>query len=254
MPRVYSQSVFVGDVFPTKHSGNITVLKYTDSRTVLVEFNDGRTKIATASNILKKEVGNEYAPNAHGVGYIGLGEFKPYVSGHVASQEYSTWKGMLRRCYEDASWKRHPSYRGCSVSAEWHNFQNFAKWYRGQRGYDLGWQLDKDLTVLGNKIYSPEACALLPREVNNLLVSSKAKRGAYPVGVYWDKHQQTFITRIGRGNGVEVLGRYSEPSAAFGVYKVAKEEHVKAVAEKHKEILSTAIYNNLMNYTVSITD
>lgn len=217
-------------------------------------FCDGHTKSATVRNIVNKEVKNEYHPSICGVGYIGVGKFSAYIKGHVASQEYLIWHGMMRRCYDDEFLKNNLTYLGCSVCESWHNFQNFSEWYVGQKGYSDGWQLDKDLTVLGNKVYSPETCSLIPREVNNLLVNSKAKRGEFPLGVYWDKKKRKFIARISRGNGVEHIGCYTQPEVAFAAYKVIKESYIKEVANKHKDILSDAMYSNLINYTVSITD
>ena len=62
---------------------------------------------------------------------------------------YQTWQNMLMRCYDEKFHARKPAYIGCKVCEEWHNFQNFAKWYEenyyeieGERMY-----LDKDILV-----------------------------------------------------------------------------------------------------------
>jgi hypothetical protein len=72
---------------------------------------------------------------------------------------------MLERCYSG----RYPSYKDVEVCREWHDYQNFAKWYHEQAFDRAGkYQLDKDL--LGNsKIYSPETCCLLKDNINQLL-------------------------------------------------------------------------------------
>ena len=67
---------------------------------------------------------------------------------------YKTWSSMLRRCYSTKYQERCPTYMGCSVSEEWHTFSVFRNWMESQDWQDT--QLDKDLLVEGNKVYSPE--------------------------------------------------------------------------------------------------
>lgn len=77
---------------------------------------------------------------------------------------------MFNRCYSDTYHIVQPTYIGCGVSEEFHNFQNFALWYNKIKydcKYDL--ELDKDFLYEGNKIYSPATCCLLPTEINSNL-------------------------------------------------------------------------------------
>lgn len=110
--------------------------------------------------------------STYGIGYFGVG---PY-SGNIVkdgkptrTKEYESWRGMFKRCYCPKTQERQPSYKGCSVHPDWHNFQTFAKWYTEQPGYVEGWDMDKDLLVEGNKVYGPDTCVLLPRQINSLL-------------------------------------------------------------------------------------
>jgi hypothetical protein len=113
-------------------------------------------------------------PSVHGVGYIGVGEFKPSVSG-VKSQEYNVWVCMLQRCYSEKYQKNHPTYKGCLVCAEWHNFQNFASWYSENSPDDgIKYELDKDLKVGDRgKLYSPNTCSLITQAENSEIASAK---------------------------------------------------------------------------------
>lgn len=81
----------------------------------------------------------------------------------VMCKYYMTWKSMLRRCY-DESYHR-TSYRDCYVCDEWLVFSNFKAWMEKQITNNL--HLDKDILVMGNKIYSPENCAFVPHLVNS---------------------------------------------------------------------------------------
>ena len=91
----------------------------------------------------------------YGVGFNSGGAFKPSTKG-VHSKPYATWKSMLMRCYSDKYHAKFPTYIECSVCAEWLDFQVFASWF--EVNYVDGMQLDKDIKVEGNKIYSPEFC------------------------------------------------------------------------------------------------
>lgn len=77
---------------------------------------------------------------------------------------------MFNRCYNEKYQEEQPTYVGCSVSEEFWNFQNFAKWYN-QKKYTCSYplELDKDLLYEGNKIYAPSKCCLLPKEINTTI-------------------------------------------------------------------------------------
>jgi len=88
---------------------------------------------------------------------------------------------MLERCYSSDYHRRQPTYKGVTVCDEWHNFQVFGDWYDKQYKED-DWQLDKDLLSGSKKIYSPDTCVFIPRELNNFLMRDK-RNGDYPTGV-----------------------------------------------------------------------
>lgn len=247
--------VKVGDKFPTKNCGEVTVISAESSTKITVMFSDGSSKVCSADKVRLGSIKNNYQKSVHGVGFIGEGKFRSYDKGsRKLTAEYHVWSNMLYRCYCPESFSKHPTYVGCSVSDGWLNFQAFAEWYVGQPTYGKGFQLDKDLTVLGNKVYSPDACRLIPKEVNCLLVSRANDRGAYPVGVCLDKRSGSFMAQINLSGTHVHLGTFATPEHAFNAYKIAKEAHVKEVANRHKHELTETIYNNLIAHTISITD
>ena len=102
----------------------------------------------------------------YGIGFIGVGNYKSRnKTGHTKA--YNAWAAMLQRCYDSKLHLRNPTYKECSVIEEWYNFQNFAGWF--EKNYIDGYQLDKDLLIKGNKIYSPETCCFVPKEINLIL-------------------------------------------------------------------------------------
>lgn len=74
---------------------------------------------------------------------------------------------MMNRCYGDKHKYSQYSYKGCTVCEEWHNYQNFAKWYEDNYyNCEEELELDKDIIIYGNKLYSPETCLFVPKLVN----------------------------------------------------------------------------------------
>lgn len=103
---------------------------------------------------------------------------------------YQTWVDMIARCYSARQQERRPSYKGCTVSAEWLTFSNFKSWMEKQDWE--GKQLDKDILFEGNKIYSPETCVFVTRKVNMFTVDRGSDRGEWLIGVNWYKPLEKF--------------------------------------------------------------
>lgn len=191
-----------------------------------------------------------YTPTVQGVGFLGVGDYKTKVGGKV-TPAYQTWTDMLKRCYNPSCHAKYPTYIGCTVHEDWHNYQVFAEWYYAQV-IGEGWALDKDLIVKGNKVYSAETCSFVPLEINLLLTNHKAGRGDLPQGVTRDKgHYQARIRVRGQ---LQHIGTFSTPEAAFEAYKGVKEAHVKDMADFWKPELDPRVYATLMAYTVTADD
>ena len=115
----------------------------------------------------------------------------PKIDGKaVRCPYYTTWRNMLERCYSQKSLEYRPSYKGCSVCPDWIYFMNFRAWMMKQDWE--GKELDKDLLVRGNKVYSPETCMFINRGVNIFLVEKESARGDYMLGVYYEKSRGKF--------------------------------------------------------------
>lgn len=238
--------ISAGDIFQTDSCGLVTVVEYNSCSDVVVKFADGTTTSVLLGNLRKGQIKNNNRPNVYGVGYVGYGKFKARGKGKL-TKEYSAWHTMLQRCYDPAWQLRNPWYVGCSVSEKWLGFQNFAKWYSEQEHCDKGFHLDKDLTVVGNKIYGEQFCSLVPRKINNL-VSGNNK------GYFYCNTKKKYSACCGGIETMEWLGYFNTKEDAHAAYKLRKEFVVKEVAAMYKNVLSKTVYQNLMNYTVSIED
>ena len=108
---------------------------------------------------------------------------------------YRAWKSMLQRCYSAKFQERNPAYKGCTVSKEWHTFNNFKAWMEKQDWE--GKQIDKDLLFEGNKLYSPETCVFVTRTVNIFTTDRAAARGELLIGAYLYKRTGKFQSKCG---------------------------------------------------------
>ena len=243
----------VGKVFKSLNSGDFKILKYNDSGNVEIQFiNTGYRKVAEMKEVRNGEVKDPYSPSVYGIGVVGT-KYPITVNG-VQTKEYDLWKGMLRRCYSDSFKKGCPTYEGCEVSENFEYYEYFYEWCHKQIGfYNEGWQLDKDLLVKGNKVYSENTCVLLPSDINALLVKSDKTRGKFLIGVTFHKKLNKFSAQCNT-HLAKHIGYFDTEVEAFEAYKQAKENHLKEVAEKWKDRIDIKAYNALMNYQVEITD
>lgn len=171
--RVYPTSVHEGEVYQTR-DGDLIVLKYFNANEVKVKFiATGHERITTSGNIRKGAVKDPYKASVFGVGFLGEGQHKAH-SRRIKSACYTCWHNMIKRCYCTSYQEKYPWYKGCSVTPEWHNFQTFADWYYDN--YIEGYELDKDIKVFGNKVYSPEFCQFISPEINRSHKSSYTLR------------------------------------------------------------------------------
>lgn len=106
---------------------------------------------------------------------------------------FRKWRSMIERCYSAKSLERNPTYAGCTVSEEWHTFSNFRSWMMAQNWEGL--QLDKDILIEGNEIYSADTCVFVTQMVNKFTTDSRATRGEWLIGVDWDKRMGKFRAR-----------------------------------------------------------
>ena len=245
----------VGKVCKSLNSGDFKILKYNDARNVEIQFlNTGFEAVVELGSIRNGEVKDRYLPSVHGVGIVGT-KYSITIDG-VHTKEYILWKTMLQRCYSDNSKKKSPTYEGCEVSSKFKSYEYFYEWRNKQIGFDnKDWQLDKDLLVKGNKVYSEDTCVFLPDEINKLLVKSDKKRGKHLIGVYWCKKGKAFKAQVSKNKGKsEYLGSFNTELEAFNAYKEAKESFIKEQAEKWKYQIDPRAYEALMDYQVEITD
>lgn len=185
-----------------------------------------------------------------GVGFIGYGPYVGSLESLLHKREYQQWTNMMTRCYYSKYHERFPTYIGCKVDDQWHNYQEFAEWCNWQIGFKDGYVLDKDILTKGNKSYSPETCVFVPKEINSLVVTQVKEDKGVPAGISFQNGCQKYIVSCAINGKNKNLGRYKCPEEAFAVYKEFKENLVRQRAEEYKDRLDERAYYALMNFEV----
>ena len=156
---------------------------------------------------------------------------------------YKAWCSMLQRAYSPKFHAFCPTYIGVTVCEEWHSFMAFRAWVQTQDWE--GKQLDKDILHPGNKVYSPENCIFVTPQINNLLIDGAAARGAYPIGVSWNKRDKKFQAKLNINGKLKHLGLFTDPHEAHLAWRKAKYDYVRAHAKQQTDLrLSRALYLN----------
>ena len=133
---------------------------------------------------------------------------------------YRSWVSMIKRCYCEKHHANFPTYKDCLVTKQWLIFSNFKRWMTSQDWE--GKQLDKDILIIGNKIYSPENCLFVSGQINTLLIDSAASRGKHPQGVSFHKRlrkYQSYCMVNGKQNHIGLFATSKEAELSYLKFK-----------------------------------
>lgn len=147
---------------------------------------------------------------------------------------YRKWKEIMRRCYSSNYHIKNPSYVDCNVCEEWHRFSNFKEWMMNQDWKEK--ELDKDILVPGNKVYSPDTCVFIDKKVNELF-SKKNKHSVR--GVSYCERLKKYIVRgsivFDSEKKSRYLGCYDTLEEANRVSCESRRHYVVSIANKQKD-------------------
>lgn len=199
----------------------VKIVKYESTRSCDIQFEDGYIiKNRSYQCVKKGKIKHPFHPWTFGIGFMGEGLFN-YKNNSLG---YDKWTKMLKRVVKT---KDYPTYKDVTVCEEWHNFQNFAKWF--EKNYNpkimKGWHLDKDILSGEDKIYSPETCCFVPPEINfHLRGNISNKKGGLPKGVI--KIGNKYVSRCNIKGKLTSLGRFNHIEEALQAYKKRKRKRV----------------------------
>lgn len=162
---------------------------------------------------------------------------------------YKKWNHMMERCYSERRLVKFPTYRGCSVTPQWHYFMNFRSWMDKQ-----DWEgkvLDKDILLPGNKIYGPDTCVFVDESTNSFLLENNANRGEWPIGVSFHKYIRKYSATCNdvTTGKYKALGYYENPEDAHRAWLKFKVEQANIIAARQTDLrVAKAIIERYENY------
>ena len=142
---------------------------------------------------------------------------------------YVDWISMFSRCFTNKCKVKYPTYIDVTCCEEWLKFSKFLSWW--EMNYTVGYSLDKDLLIRGNKIYSPTTSLFITVEVNSFLNSRCNDRGNLPLGV--TSNGNKFRARVNIGNEEVNLGSFSTKEEAHKAWQQSKLKRAKELKQEY---------------------
>lgn len=247
----------VGEINYNKYGEQMKIIEYNKANDITVEFVDtGFKRKASYGHFKDGVLLSPYSKTVYGVGY--LGKFYNY-KGVSKLKSYSHWKNMIKRCYCKKSLENNPEYEIIKVCKEWHNFENFKKWF-DENYYEVKNDvicLDKDIKDKNSFIYSPNTCIFIPKRINVIFEKIKREkslnRNNLPPGVIWIEADKIYGCGC-KNNGKDVwLGRSNDVDELFNRYKEYKMKVIESRLEEYDDI-PYHIKNIVLSYEIEITD
>lgn len=142
---------------------------------------------------------------------------------------FKTYKAMMARAYSEVFHKRHPSYKDCSVHPDWHTFMTFKSWMETKDWQ--GKQLDKDLLKPGNKVYGPDTCCFIDKEVNQFIQHAYGDGSGSLYGVCFCSHTPRPKCQYASKH----IGYFDTQEEAHEVWRLMKHENACKLADKQSD-------------------
>jgi hypothetical protein len=134
------------------------------------------------------------------------------------------FSSMHQRCkINGIQQKLKPNYVGCTTSENFKCFQFFTDWCHKQIGYNNLFQLDKDILIKNNKLYSENTCVFIPKGLNTFLTNTREQKGKNLIGAAPYNNSFKFRSYISINNKRTVLGIFNTEILAHHAWITAKE-------------------------------
>lgn len=248
----------LGEILKSEKFGSFEVVNVADAQNIVVRFvGDDKSVIPKKPTKKNHRIKGFSTPTVCGFGIKNEKYPCTYIDEKGVKKnrrEYQIWQGMIARCYNKNSFAKHPTYEGCTIDESFRHYADFYEWCNSQIGFKEKFELDKDLLMKGNRLYSKDLCLFLPKEINVALTRRQKHRGICVIGVTFEKASDRFVARMGLRGKVKTLGHFKTEIEAFNAYKSAKEQYLRDLAEKWKSQIDPRAYQALLNYQVEITD
>lgn len=237
-----------GARFSNKYGEWFSIIEYINCTNVSIKFDiDENPRWVKSKDINRSCLRPRNALTISGIACLGEGPYEAADNKGRPFRPYKLFRLMLDRCYTEAYRNRNRSYADCTVVPEWLNYQNFAHWYYKQPGHEVeDFQLDKDLT--NSRVYGPEFCYFIPREINATLRTVAPKKNAeLPRGVSISTGKLGYVSTY-RESRNGSLTSFATIEEARDHYLMNTKRKLINVAKSYGDALHPNIVTLLENY------
>ena len=144
-------------------------------------------------------------------------------------------------------------YEDITVHPDWYYRSKFENWYNEQKELQPmidTLEIEKDILVPNNRMYSPDTCIFVPDWFNLQFLERGKSRGSYPLGVC--PYHKGFISNIGDGSGKTktYLGYFPTEELAHIAWQQAKVIKLSEALDRLK--ISTLMGENYNKIEVAV--
>lgn len=176
-----------------------------------------------------------------GIGYLGCGD------ADIQSDIYRKWVNMMQRCYSEATHRIKPYYKGCEVCEEWWNFSNFREWYRENIIEGRKFDLDKDILIQGNTVYSPTTCSLVTHYANTIF-----QRRGIETNIVHNNISDKFDASVCILGKTKQIGSSDSRKEAEEMILSYRKELINKFARKNRNKVPYKVYEAMMNWNTEL--
>jgi hypothetical protein len=155
---------------------------------------------------------------------------------------YIRWVGILRRTdSRDPNWKDYHLYKDCTLHPDWLYLSKFIDWVTSWDNWEMKC-IDKDIKCPGNRMYGPDTCIMVSKEINNFFVEPHKRSPEtdhLPQGVYYStphsKNKKTPYRAIVRFDGTSIWGgKHATVESALQASRKIKFDSLQILIEREQ--------------------
>lgn len=186
---------------------------------------------------------NKWKRTVYGIGYLGCSDAE---ANRTDNYIYSKWANMMQRCYDEITHKLKPYYAPCTVCEEWLNYSNYRLWHIENAMGDRKVDLDKDILIPGNTVYSSETCTLVTHFANTIFETTRGMESNIVKNNDTGKYDVS-MTILGTRKEVGSFDTEEEATQGFFDYK---NDYITEFAKSSKGKVPNKTYEAMTNWNV----
>ena len=151
------------------------------------------------------------------------------------------WNAIKKLTIED--------YENNILYFEWFDINNFIEW--ANKNYQKDCYLMKNIIDPNNKIYGPDTCYFVPKELKTFFeqIVKNSSLGIFSYMDYTDTIKYFIIIKT--IDGVKRFNNFDTEEQAYNEFKIQSEKYIKDLIFSYKNKLDSKVFDCLFNYVIT---